>query len=110
MIDVNQEDPTKMIISQIRRFMRESDVKTLVEKFGSINELNIVRDKRTGESRGYCFITFSNRSSAQAAHEALHLKINLPTMNRPIEVCNRENKNIVFPLIRRSNFRLNTHY
>lgn len=82
------DEPSRMLISQLPRFMRESDLKPILEEFGSILDLSLVRDKRTGESRGCCVATFSNPHSAQLAQQALHLKRTLNTMNRPIEVIN----------------------
>lgn len=80
------DEPTKMLIGQLPRFMNESDLKPLLEEYGSVLDLSVVRDKRTGESRGSCIVTFSKPHSAHLAQKALHLKRTLNTMNRPIEV------------------------
>lgn len=82
----NMNEPMRVMISQVPRFMRESDVKQMLEEFGSILDLMVVRDRRTGESCGCCLVTFSTRRSALLAYKALHLKRTLFTMHRPIEV------------------------
>lgn len=89
------DEPSRMLISQLPRFMRESDLKPILEEFGSILDLSLVCDKRTGASRGCCVATFSNPHSAQLAQQALHLKRTLNTMNRPIEVLQLKFKKVI---------------
>lgn len=86
MLESSLNEPTKIFLTFIPRFMRENDVKSILEEFGQVLDLSIVRDKRTGESVGSCFATFNDLNSAKRAQESLHLKRTLITMNRPIEV------------------------
>jgi RNA recognition motif-containing protein len=43
-----------------------------VQEFGPVHELNVLRDKTTGVSRGCCFVTFYARQHALQAQNALH--------------------------------------
>jgi RNA recognition motif-containing protein len=43
-----------------------------VQEFGPVHELNVLRDKTTGVSRGCCFVTFYARKHALQAQNALH--------------------------------------
>lgn len=46
---------------------READLTGLFEKFGEIESVSIVYDKRTGQSRGFGFVYFKEQSSAERA-------------------------------------------
>jgi RNA recognition motif-containing protein len=43
-----------------------------LQEFGPVHELNVLRDKGTGVSRGCCFVTFYKRQHALHAQHALH--------------------------------------
>ena len=81
-----EEGPVRMFMSQIPRFMRENEIRLVLEEFGPVAELTLIRDRNTGESHGCCYVTFNEHSSARSALEALHMKRTLATMSRPIEV------------------------
>lgn len=54
----------------------ERDLRKHFSRYGRINDVRIVKDRRTGRSKGYAFITFSNARDAKkslADHgKALH--------------------------------------
>ncbi len=75
--DEPDADTIKMFVGQIPRNMTESDLKTMFEEYGPVAQLNVLRDKQTGESKGCCFVTFYTRRSALDAQNALH---NLKTL------------------------------
>jgi RNA recognition motif-containing protein len=77
---------TRIFMSQIPTFMRENELRSMLEEFGAITELKLLREKRTGESRGCCFVTYAEVRSAHAALVALNEKRVLPTMCRPVEM------------------------
>ena len=62
----------------------EADLRRIFEPFGAIAELVVLRDKNTLYHRGCAFLTYYNKSSADAAINELHQKISLH--NRPIVV------------------------
>jgi RNA recognition motif-containing protein len=96
-IDKNEPDADaiKMFCGQIPRNMHESELREMFEQFGPVFQLNVLRDKQTGESKGCCFVTFYTRKAALDAQNALH---NLRTLNgshHPIQMkpADTENRN-----------------
>ena len=88
-------DAIKMFCGQIPRNMHESELRDMFEQFGPVFQLNVLRDKQTGESKGCCFVTFYSRKAALDAQNALH---NLRTLNgshHPIQMkpADTENRN-----------------
>ncbi|XP_056013573.1 CUGBP Elav-like family member 2 isoform X6 [Ostrea edulis] len=71
-------DAIKMFVGQIPRSMDENDLRKMFEEFGAVFQLNVLRDKATGQSKGCCFVTFYTRKAALDAQNALH---NIKTMN-----------------------------
>lgn len=45
-------DAVKMFVGQIPRSWQEQDIIQLFQDFGHIHSINILRDKKSGESRG----------------------------------------------------------
>ena len=78
--DINKEpdmDAIKMFVGQIPRNMSEHELKSMFEEYGNVYQLNVLRDKQNGESKGCCFVTFFTRKAALNAQNALH---NLKTL------------------------------
>ena len=75
--DAPDNDAIKMFVGQVPRSMDEDDLKQFFEDFGPVHQLNVLRDKSTGVSRGCCFVTFYKRKHALDAQNALH---NIRTM------------------------------
>ena len=50
----NEPDPDaiKMFVGQIPRSMDENDLRKMFEEFGPVFQLNVLRDKDTGQSKG----------------------------------------------------------
>lgn len=45
-------DAIKMFVGQIPRSMDENDLRKMFEDFGPVYQLNVLRDKNTGQSKG----------------------------------------------------------
>ena len=45
-------DAIKMFVGQVPRSMDEDDLRKMFEEFGEIYQLNVLRDKVTGHSKG----------------------------------------------------------
>ena len=45
-------DTIKMFVGQIPRYMDENDLHKIFDDFGHVHQLNILRDKPTGQSKG----------------------------------------------------------
>jgi CUG-BP- and ETR3-like factor len=71
-------DAIKMFVGQIPRNMSEFELKSMFQEYGSVYQLNVLRDKLTNESKGCCFVTFHARKAALDAQNALHNLKTLP--------------------------------
>ena len=49
----------------------ESDIETAFAEFGDVKSVNVIKDRDTGRSRGFCFVEMRNREAALNAIEAL---------------------------------------
>ena len=45
----------------------EEDLEQVFETFGEIEDIKLMRDRETGRSRGFAFITFEKESESEAA-------------------------------------------
>merc|ERR1719350_265563 len=71
-VDGPDQDAIKMFVGQVPRSMDEEELKEFFSEFGSVHQLNILRDKSTGVSRGCCFVTYYTRRDALEAQNRLH--------------------------------------
>ena len=60
-----------MISILVARFCSD-DLKELCRPFGSVHRAHVAKDKMTGESRGFGFVTFHTKQAAELAIEKLH--------------------------------------
>jgi RNA recognition motif-containing protein len=61
-------------VGNLPREATEDDLKEAFEAFGEVTSVKIIKDKFTGESRGFGFVEMSNSSEAQAAISGLDSK------------------------------------
>uniref|UniRef100_A0A182P7E4 RRM domain-containing protein n=1 Tax=Anopheles epiroticus TaxID=199890 RepID=A0A182P7E4_9DIPT len=52
----DQPDPDyiKMFVGQVPRSMDEQQLKEMFEEFGRVHQINVLRDKTSGQSKGEC--------------------------------------------------------
>lgn len=99
MSDNSMEQPDtdyiKMFVGQLPRSMDEDELTKLFEEFGRVHQINVLRDKVTGQSKGCCFVTFYTRKAALQAQDALHNIRTLTGMHHPIQMkpADSENRN-----------------
>merc|ERR1719458_1225154 len=88
-------DAIKMFVGQVPRSMDEEELREFFSEFGPVHQLNILRDKSTGVSRGCCFVTYFNRRDALEAQNRLHNVKTLPGMHHPLQMkpADTENRN-----------------
>ncbi|XP_076045915.1 bruno 1 isoform X4 [Oratosquilla oratoria] len=88
-------DSIKMFVGQIPRSMDEADLKKMFEDYGEVYQINVLRDKVTGQSKGCCFVTFYTRKAALDAQNAMHNIKTLTGMHHPIQMkpADTENRN-----------------
>jgi RNA recognition motif-containing protein len=49
----------------------EEDLRGLFESYGTVNDVSIIKDKYSGESRGFGFVEMASDDEAQAAIDGL---------------------------------------
>ncbi|KAF0307297.1 CUGBP Elav-like family member 1 [Amphibalanus amphitrite] len=54
-------DAIKMFVGQMPRHMDENDIRSMFEEFGPVHQINVLRDKITGQSKA----GFSDQQSSQ---------------------------------------------
>ena len=58
---------TKLYVGNLPFEATESDLQTLFESAGQVSTINIIRDRATGQARGFAFVEMSDAESAQRA-------------------------------------------
>ena len=58
---------TKLYVGNLPYQTTESDLQTLFESAGPVATINIVRDRATGQARGFAFVEMSDAEGAQRA-------------------------------------------
>ncbi|XP_071753680.1 CUGBP Elav-like family member 2 isoform X2 [Centroberyx gerrardi] len=87
-LDQPDPDSIKMFVGQIPRSWSETELKELFEPFGTVHQINILRDRTQNppQSKGCCFVTFYTRKAALEAQNALHNIKTLSGMHHPIQM------------------------
>lgn len=63
-----------IFVGNLSREVKDDDLRNLFETFGEIASVNVVRDKFSGESRGFGFVEMPAKASAQSAITGLNGK------------------------------------
>ena len=58
---------TKLYVGNLPYQTTESDLQALFESAGPVNTINIVRDRDTGQVRGFAFVEMNDATGAQRA-------------------------------------------
>lgn len=61
-------------VGNLSRDLTESELKEAFEAFGTVNSASIIKDRYTGDSRGFGFVEMPNQEEAQAAINGLNGK------------------------------------
>ncbi|KAI9909629.1 hypothetical protein PsorP6_014602 [Peronosclerospora sorghi] len=80
------DGPVKLFVGQVPRSMEEEDLQPVLEVFGALEDLVIIRDKITGAHRGCAFASYFKREAAETAVHELHNKVTLPQSLNPLQV------------------------
>ncbi|KAL0208584.1 hypothetical protein P9112_011171 [Eukaryota sp. TZLM1-RC] len=76
----------KLFVGQVPRSFTEHELHQLFRKYGPLQEVALVRDRKTGASRGCAFVRFSERESADAAIADLHNRLVLHNARHPLQI------------------------
>jgi cold-inducible RNA-binding protein len=58
---------TKLYVGNLPYETTEADLQTLFEAAGTVSTINIVRDRATGQARGFAFVEMSDAEGARRA-------------------------------------------
>lgn len=61
-------------VGNLSRDVTEEDLRQTFEAFGKVETVSIIKDKFSGESRGFGFVEMPNEAEAQAAISGLNRK------------------------------------
>ncbi len=59
-------------IGNLSREVTEDELRQAFEPFGQVTSVNVIKDRYSGESRGFGFVEMSTKSEAQAAINGLN--------------------------------------
>lgn len=85
-VDSLDEPPNSRIFLVISKYTPESVLRERFSPFGEIQDIWVVRDKHTKESKGIAFIKFARSSQACRAMEEMHGRCLGPYDTKPIKV------------------------
>lgn len=65
---------TKLFVGNLSFGVSEDDLREMFSAHGPVNEINVIKDRMTGRSRGFAFVTMNSEEGAKAVIAALHGK------------------------------------
>ena len=65
---------TKLYVDDLAAATTESDLRGLFSPHGNLTEVNVARDRTSGRSRGFAFVTMATPEGARSAIQALNGK------------------------------------
>ena len=63
---------TKLYVGNLPYQTSESDLQTMFEAVGPVDTVNVVRDRATGQARGFAFVEMSDAEGARRAIDQLN--------------------------------------
>lgn len=79
----------KVYVGNLAWGATEEDLETEFGRFGTVTETKIVRDRDTGRSKGFAFVTFESDSQASAAVDGMFGK---DMLGRPLKTSIAEDR------------------
>lgn len=70
----NQSQDHKLFVGMVPKHISESNIQALFEKFGSVDDVTVLRNLETGEHKGCAFVRFKQYENALRAVEELNDK------------------------------------
>ena len=58
---------TKLYVGNLPYQTTESDLQALFEQSGNVSSINVIRDRATGQARGFAFVEMGDSEGAQRA-------------------------------------------
>lgn len=79
-----------LYVGNINYSLSEDELKKVFERYGKVQSVRIMRDARTGRSKGYAFVGMENDKDAELAKNELN---GLELKGRPLIVNNANRQN-----------------
>ncbi|XP_010434852.1 PREDICTED: flowering time control protein FCA-like isoform X1 [Camelina sativa] len=76
----------KLFVGSVPRTAIEEEVRPYFEQHGDVLEVALIKDKKTGQQQGCCFVKYATSKDADRAIRALHNQITLPGGTGPVQV------------------------
>merc|ERR1719402_523901 len=57
---VNHQTVKKLFVSGIKKELTEDDLRNYFKDFGTLEEVDVIKDRDTQENRGFAFVTFDD--------------------------------------------------
>jgi RNA recognition motif-containing protein len=58
---------TKLYVGNMSYDMTESDLRTMFSEAGTVDAVDMIKDRDTGRPKGFAFVTMSNQAEAEKA-------------------------------------------
>lgn len=84
--------PCKLFIGQVPSTTTDQIIREYFSPYGTIQEIQFMKDKATQQPKGCCFVVFSTETAANAAIDNLHEKVTLPGAKRSMIVNKHSSK------------------
>ncbi|CAA6672611.1 unnamed protein product [Spirodela intermedia] len=84
--NVESSNFAKLFVGSVPRTATEEDIRPLFEEHGNVIEVALIKDRRTGQQQGCCFVKYATLEDADRAIRALHNQFTLPGGHGPIQV------------------------
>ncbi|KFK36122.1 rna binding abscisic acid binding protein [Arabis alpina] len=76
----------KLFVGSVPRTAIEEEVRPFFEQHGNVLEVALIKDKKTGQQQGCCFVKYTTSEDADRAIRELHNQITLPGGTGPVQV------------------------
>ena len=63
---------TNVFVGNLSYHTTEDELQTMFSEFGAVDRVSIVRDRETGQSRGFAFVEMTNHDEAEKAIQGLN--------------------------------------
>eukprot|EP01062_Namystynia_karyoxenos_P007322 TRINITY_DN1257_c2_g1_i1.p1 TRINITY_DN1257_c2_g1~~TRINITY_DN1257_c2_g1_i1.p1 ORF type:complete len:568 (+),score=243.82 TRINITY_DN1257_c2_g1_i1:243-1946(+) len=80
----------KLFVGQIPRGAKQEELQAVMGRYGTVEEVCILKDKATGQGKGCAFVVYSCREEAVHAIAELHGRFTMEPMQNPMQVSHAE--------------------
>ncbi|VVB03601.1 unnamed protein product [Arabis nemorensis] len=97
--DPSADGITKLYAAPVTKTTSEDEIRQVFDKYGSVIEIILPKDKMTGERAAYCFVKYKKLEEGNAAIAALTDQYTFPGEMAPVKVrfADAERERIGFP-------------